>query len=82
MKTAISMPDELFLIVDKRAKKMNISRSEFIASAVRDYAERQSNHEMLEALNQAYLEKETEKEKNLRDKGKSHYAALLGEEEW
>lgn len=37
MKTAISVPDELFSQVDSRAAELGISRSEFFARAARKY---------------------------------------------
>ncbi len=37
MKTAISVPDEVFRLVDERAASLGISRSEFYATAARKW---------------------------------------------
>jgi metal-responsive CopG/Arc/MetJ family transcriptional regulator len=37
MKTAISVPDETFERVDRRASELSVSRSEFFARAARHY---------------------------------------------
>ena len=40
MKTAISLPDDLFKSGDSLAKRMGMSRSELYARALREYLER------------------------------------------
>ena len=40
MKTAISVPDDLFEQVEKRVRELGISRSEFYSSAARLYVEK------------------------------------------
>lgn len=42
MKTAISMPDEVFEQTTRRAKKLGISRSELITRALRHYLAEES----------------------------------------
>lgn len=37
MKTAISLPDDTFKAVDKRAHELGMSRSQFLATAARRY---------------------------------------------
>lgn len=39
MKTAISLPDELFREIDARAKTLNLSRSALLARAAREFLE-------------------------------------------
>lgn len=46
MKTAISLPDDVYELATRRAKELGISRSEFFADAARHY---------LEALDRASL---------------------------
>ncbi|MBS1258900.1 MAG: hypothetical protein MAG551_01964 [Candidatus Scalindua arabica] len=82
MKTAISMPDDLFKDIDKISKKLNRSRSHILASAAREYIEKLKNKNIYEAINKAYSEKETEKETALREKHKKHYARMLKAEKW
>ena len=41
MKTAVSLPDEIFRQAEARAKKLRISRSKLYATALSEYLERQ-----------------------------------------
>jgi len=82
MKTAISIPDELFNKVDELASELHLSRSQVFTDAVIEYLERQQNLKILEAINKVYSEGETEDEKRLREEGKKHYAGLLKDEKW
>ena len=66
MKTAISIPDELFNKVDELASELHLSRSQVFTDAVIEYLERQQNLKILEAINKVYSEDETEVEKRLR----------------
>ncbi len=54
MKTAISIPDEVFEAAERAAKKLGVSRSEFYANAVRDFVERYGRDGITEALNEIY----------------------------
>ena len=42
MKTAISLPDDLFREIDDRARQQRLTRSGLIATAAREYLARQS----------------------------------------
>ena len=74
MKTAISIPDKVFKEVDDAAKKNNSSRSELITIAVREYLEKIKNRQLLEDLNKAYSEEETEKDLSVEPAKKRYYA--------
>jgi len=50
MKTAISIPDELFEEADQLARRMKKSRSELYSRAVREYVARHSPDRITEAL--------------------------------
>lgn len=82
MKTAISIPDDIFKDIDKLSKELHCSRSQILTDAAREYIEKLKNERILEALNKAYSEKETDQEAELRRKGKKHYAKLLKGERW
>ncbi len=60
MKTAISIPDDLFKDIDKLAKKLQCSRSQLLANAARGFIEKQKNRDILDGINNAYSENETE----------------------
>jgi len=82
MKTAISIPDELFNKVDELAAELHLSRSQIFTEAVMEYLKRQQNMKILDAINKVYSEDDTEEEERLREEGKKHYAGLLKDEKW
>ena len=82
MKTAISIPDDLFESVEKLASELHLSRSRVFSDAVRNYIEKLGNEKLLEELNKVYSEAETEEEINLRQLSKKHYGKLLKTEKW
>ena len=54
MKTAISIPDNLFKAADKVARRMGISRSELYQRAIERYLQQQSGDVIREALDVVY----------------------------
>lgn len=56
MKTAISIPDDVFKDADALAHRLKKSRSEIYARAVREYVARYSPDSVTEALDQALPE--------------------------
>lgn len=56
MKTAISIPDEVFKEAERTAKRLGVSRSELYANAVRDYIERYRKENVTEKLNEVYAD--------------------------
>ena len=54
MKTAISLPDEIFSSAEKLARRMGLSRSELYANALRDFVEDHREDQVTEALNIVY----------------------------
>ena len=54
MKTAISIPDNLFQTIDYYAKKKGISRSKLISTAVEEYLKTYEAMEISNKLNQIY----------------------------
>ena len=53
MKTAISVPDEIFRRVDERAAALGMSRSEFYSRAAEGYIERLDSQSRVGAINDA-----------------------------
>lgn len=53
MKTAISLPDELFNVADQLAKDKGMSRSELYATALREYVEGHRRDDLTERINRA-----------------------------
>ena len=54
MKTAISIPDEVFEAAEQVAKKLGMSRSELYTNAVREFAERYRCDDVTQRLNEVY----------------------------
>jgi len=54
MKTAISIPDEIFEKAERTAKKLGVSRSELYAKAIRDFIEHHRRENLTEKLNEIY----------------------------
>ncbi len=54
MKTAISIPDKLFLVADQYAKSHGVSRSHLYAKAVAQFLEQQSSDHITKQLNEVY----------------------------
>jgi metal-responsive CopG/Arc/MetJ family transcriptional regulator len=50
MKTAISIPDDVFAQADALARRLNTSRSELYSRAVREYVARNSADQVTEML--------------------------------
>ena len=82
MKTAVSLPDDLFEKVEELAEELHLSRSRIFAEAVQDYIAKRKNEEILRTLNTVYSEAETEAEKTLRKYSKKRYARTLKAEKW
>ena len=73
MKTAISIPDELFREVDRLARETHSSRSQIFCLAVREYLEKLRACKLLEDLNEAYKDVESDDDKLLRKKSVEYY---------
>ena len=54
MKTAISIPDELFTQAEVTAQKLGLSRSELYSRAVRTFVEQHARADVTALLNEVY----------------------------
>lgn len=77
MKTAISIPDDLFKEVEKLAREEKTSRSQIFCKAIELYLEKNKAQRLLETLNSVYVEEETSKEKLVRKKSKEYFASKI-----
>jgi len=73
MKTAISIPDNLFKEVDRLAKEKKTSRSQIFCKAVTMYLEKIKSQRLLEELNSAYGQEETSEEILVRKKSSEYF---------
>ena len=77
MKTAISIPDDLFNEVNRLAKENKTSRSQIFRAAVEAYLEKIKSLKLLESLNTAYADSETSEERLLRTKSMEYFASKI-----
>jgi metal-responsive CopG/Arc/MetJ family transcriptional regulator len=54
MKTAVSMPDDLFRLAEAAARRLRVSRSELYAKAIAEFLKRQDGNAITERLNDVY----------------------------
>jgi hypothetical protein len=54
MKTAVSVPDDLFRLAEVAARRLRVSRSQLYATAVSEFLSRQQGGEVTERLNEVY----------------------------
>ena len=80
MKTAISLPDEMFKEIEEVTKECECSRSQVFVMAVREFLDRRKSRKLLEALNKAYGETETPEETRARRQAKAYHAKKVRKE--
>jgi len=54
MKTAISIPDDVFIFAEQFAKRQHLSRSELYTQAVSEYVEEHKTMKVREKLDEVY----------------------------
>jgi metal-responsive CopG/Arc/MetJ family transcriptional regulator len=54
MKTAVSVPDDLFRQADAEARRLRVSRSELYAKAIEEFLKKQTGSAVTERLNEVY----------------------------
>jgi metal-responsive CopG/Arc/MetJ family transcriptional regulator len=73
MKIAISIPADVFEIVEKMAKENKTSRSQIFVSAAREYIRRWETQQIIEKLNEVYSQPETREEQARRKAMSAYY---------
>lgn len=66
MKTAISLPDDLFSAADSLARKLGITRSRLFASALAEYIAKHRTAKVTERLNLVYASEPSQADKATR----------------
>ena len=54
MKTAVSVPDDLFRLAEAAARRLKVSRSKLYATALSEFLDRQRTDAVTERLNAVY----------------------------
>lgn len=67
MKTAISIPDELFESADALAERLGVSRSHLYASAVAEYLAKHVEAKVTDRLNSVYAGRSSQLEPDVRE---------------
>jgi metal-responsive CopG/Arc/MetJ family transcriptional regulator len=67
MKTAISLPDSLFLAAEKAAERLSMSRSQMYAKAIREFVELHAQADVTEKLDRVYEEHSSRLDPALRN---------------
>jgi hypothetical protein len=78
MKTAISIPDPIFKVAEKLARRLGMTRSRLYTKAVTEYIGKHKNDKVCEKLNEIY-----ERESSSLDAAtKAIQWASIDEDEW
>jgi metal-responsive CopG/Arc/MetJ family transcriptional regulator len=78
MKTAVSIPDDIFQKAERFAKRANRSRSEVFAAALREYVSRHSPDEITDAMNRVCSEVGEQRDEFVYEAGRR----LLRKTQW
>lgn len=54
MKTAVSVPDDIFRLAEATARRLRVSRSELYTKAIAEFLKQQDTRSITERLNQVY----------------------------
>lgn len=78
MKTAVSLPDDLFRQAEATARRLHVSRSELYAKAIAEFLKQQHGNAITERLNAIYSRRPAKVDSGL------HRAQLrsLGRDAW
>lgn len=78
MKTAISIPDDLFTSADALARKLGMSRSRLYATALAEYLAKHQAAKVTERLNAVYRSQPSELDERVRRAQRR----VVAREEW
>jgi metal-responsive CopG/Arc/MetJ family transcriptional regulator len=66
MKTAISLPNDLFAAANALARKLGVSRSRLVAEALQEYVTKHRGNRVTERLNEVYATENSALDKSMR----------------
>jgi metal-responsive CopG/Arc/MetJ family transcriptional regulator len=78
VKTAISLPEDLFRMAETAARKLKMSRSQLYATALAEYLERRKTSNITDRLNRIYSRENSELDPALQ----SAQLRSLEKEDW
>ena len=59
MKTAVSLPDDLFRLAEATARKLKISRSQLYATAIAEFLAKHRSNQITTRLNKVYAKEQS-----------------------
>jgi metal-responsive CopG/Arc/MetJ family transcriptional regulator len=66
MKTAVSVPDDLFRLAEVAARRLRVSRSKLYTTAISEFLNRQQGGAVTERLNEVYSRRPAKVDSGLR----------------
>ena len=82
MKTAVSIPDDLFKTAEKTAKRLGIPRSQLFAKALEEFIQLHSKESVTERLNRIYLKEKSSLEENISNLSVESLRKSLKNDSW
>ena len=82
MKTAISLPDELFKAAEETAAELGIPRSWLFAVAVKEFISKYRKEHITEQLNRVYEKIDGAADMNIRTAGLESVRELTKDDSW
>ncbi|MCW7472474.1 ChpI protein [Leptospira levettii] len=82
MKTAISIPDDLFVSAENTAKKLGIPRSQLFAKALEEFIQNHSKETITEKLNEVYVNGANNKDHSLSEASVAMLRNSLKNDSW
>ena len=79
VKTAISLPDDIYEQATRRAAELGISRSEFFARAARRYLDELASHSLTQQIDEALQAADDDSNAAAAAAGRSY---LAGQDDW
>ncbi len=79
MKTAISLPDDIYEQATRQAEALGISRSEFFARAARSYLDQLASRSLTQQINEALRTADDDSNAAAATAGRSY---LAGQDDW
>ena len=77
IKTAISVPKDVYEDMDRLSRRLRVPRSRLFARAAREFLDRHRAEELTEAYNRAYAKGPTVEEKRFLEAARGRFRKLL-----
>ena len=82
MKTAIALPDQLYIEAEETAKSLGISRSQLYAKAIEEFISTHKMDRLTEQLNEIYSSTDTKSESIISMAGLEAIRELTQNDSW